>query len=96
MTTIQKELFRKAILRVLDANRTRFGLGTVHLAFRLADAGFLARDFGGEAQFHEAIEEAIEYLTQKGLIVEAKKEISPENRAWRITEAGIAFLDSGA
>jgi hypothetical protein len=38
-------------------------------------------------------EEAIHYLARKGLIEEVPKPISPENRVWRSTSAGIAFLD---
>lgn len=96
MNAEQKELFRKAILRILDANRTRFGLGVVNISFRLDAFNFTSRDFGGEAaQLREAITDEIDYLVGKGLVAETKKEISAENRAWRITEKGIALVDSG-
>jgi hypothetical protein len=97
MNPDQKELFRKAILSVLDTNRTRFGLGIVPIAFQMARLGFSARDFGGNhEQFHEAIKDELEYLTSHGFIEEAKKQMSAENRAWRITAQGIAIVDSGA
>lgn len=88
-----KELLRLAILRVLDANRTRFGLGVVAIAHLLSEFSFTANNFGGHEQFHVAVGEAVEYLADKGLIEEALKVISKENRAWRISRDGIAFVD---
>jgi hypothetical protein len=90
MNADQKELFRIALLRVLDANRTRFGLALPALCL-------MVRQFGFAAQPNDprALDE-IDYLTRKGLLEEAAKPISAENRAWRITGAGIAFLDEQA
>lgn len=94
MNAEQKELFRKAILRVLDANRTRYGLGIVAIAHALTIYSFTIANFSGDAKaFHDAIADAIQYLTDKGFVEEAMKGISKENRAWRITDAGIAFID---
>jgi hypothetical protein len=86
MNSQQKELFRMACLRVFAANDTRFGLGieaVCHLASRF---GFASPDM-------RETEEATHYLARKNLIEEVPKPISPENRVWRITGAGIAFLD---
>ena len=94
MTPERKENFRLAILRVMDANRTRFGLGIVALGHALRNWGFNAGDFGGEMKaMYEAIADELQYLGDKGLIEEALKVISKDNRAWRITEKGIGFID---
>jgi len=86
MNTQQKELFRVALLRVFDANRTRFGFG-------IEAARHLAGLFGFVFPDREDTAAAIDYLARKQLLEEVAKRISPENRAWRITGAGIAFLD---
>jgi hypothetical protein len=86
MTSDQKELFRVAVLRVFAANKTRFGLG-------LPAVAHLATLFGFTDVAPEETAEAVEYLEHKQLLAEVPKTISPENRAWRITPAGVAFLD---
>jgi len=86
MKAEQKEIFRLAVLRVFDANRTRFGLG-------IEGARHLAGLFGFVFPDRDETGEAIDYLARKQLIEEVTKRISPENRAWRITSEGIAFLD---
>lgn len=85
MTNEQRELFRQAILRVLDSNNTRFGLGVSAVQHSTVLFGFpspKASDVSAELQ----------YLADKNLIVECLKGISPENRAWRITAAGRDYL----
>jgi hypothetical protein len=86
MSSQQQELFRLALLRVFDANRTRFGLGIEAVRHLAGLFGFVFPD-------REATAEAIDYLAGKQFLEEVAKRISPENRAWRITAAGIAFLD---
>lgn len=94
MNPEQKELFRLALLRVLDANRTRYGLGVVAIAHALRIFSFTAGDFGGDARaFHDAIADELQYLGDKGMIEEALKAISKDNRAFRITEKGIGYVD---
>ena len=96
MTPQEKELFRKSLLRVLDANRTRFGLGVVPIASRLELFGFTLGNLGGAEAAHDLILTELDYLVSKQLVEEPPKLMSKENRVWRITTAGIAFLDSGA
>ena len=86
MNAEQKELFRKAILQVLDLNRTRFGLPPTAIRLHLGQFGFPGASV-------EQIREEVDYLVGKNLVEEVLKTISRENRAWRITDAGIAFLD---
>ena len=93
MNAEQKELFRLVLLRVLDTNRTRFGLGVVALGHHLAPFAFNPGNCGGQETFHAAIADALDYFTTKQMVEEAGKQISAENRAWRITATGIAFLD---
>lgn len=96
MNAEEKELFRKSLLRVMDANRTRFGLGVVALASRLELFGFTLGNLGGAEAAHGLILDELDYLVSKQLAEEVLKTVSKENRAWRITREGIAFLDSGA
>jgi hypothetical protein len=86
MNAMQKEVFRRAVLSVLDANRTRFGLGVNAIALTLSAYGF-AKTADDE------VADALDYIAAKNLCEEVTKTISKENRAWRITSAGIAFLD---
>lgn len=87
MTPEQKELFRMAILRVLDANNTRFGLTVPAVSHMMAMFGF------PNPKADEVADE-IEYLSRRELIQEVLKIVSKENRAWRITTAGSGYLDS--
>ncbi len=80
MTTLQRELFRLALLRVLDANQTRFGLGAAALASLVCEFGFTP----GAAE----TEIELRYLHDKGLVTPLSKVLSPENRVWRITASG--------
>jgi hypothetical protein len=82
----QEELFDLAILRVLDANRTRYGLGLPALAHLIPQFGFPHPDVN-------VIADRIEYLTNKNRVEEVLKEVNKANRAWRITEAGINHVD---
>jgi hypothetical protein len=94
MNPEQNELFRLAMLRVMDANRTRYGLGIVALGHSLRSFGFDPRQFLGDVQgFHDAIADALQYFCDKGLAEEVGKPISAENRAWRLTPKGIALVD---
>ena len=85
MTSEQKEIFRLAILRVLDANRTRFGLSVPAITTHLAQFGFTPT--------REVVCDEFDYLITKNLVEEALKIVSKENRAWRLTDAGLRFLD---
>lgn len=94
MNAEQKELFRLAILRVLDANRTRFGLGASAIALHLVRFGFVTANFGSEEKFRAMLADEVQYLCDKDLAEEVlEKVVSRENRCWRITTAGIAFVD---
>lgn len=86
MNAEQTELFDKALLKVLDANRTRYGLTA-------AAMGHLAQSFGFRGVETGTVLDRIEYLTGKKLVEEVSKLIGRANRAWRITEAGMAFID---
>ena len=93
MNPEQTELLDLALLRVMDANRTRYGLGLVALAHHLRPFGFHAANGGGPQAFLERVADRLEYLTNKGMVEEATKTLSRENRAWRITPTGIRYLD---
>jgi hypothetical protein len=86
MNTDQRELFRLAVLRVFGSNRTRFGLSVEAIRHLAGLFGFV---FPGR----EETADAIDYLARKQLLEEIPKQISPENRVWRITGPGLAFLD---
>ncbi len=87
MNAEQKELFREAVLRVLDMNRTRFGLPATAIRLHVGQFGFPGASV-------EQIQEEADYLVGKGLAREVLKIISREITNWQITQEGIAFLDS--
>lgn len=89
MTPESKELFRKAILQVLSANPSRHGLPGPAIAHHLAMFGF-------PSPKTDEVLDALDYLERRDppLIEQAMKIISKENKAWRITTEGEAFLDS--
>jgi len=89
MTTEQTELFRKAVLEVLSANPSRRGLPASAIAHHMGIYGF------PDCRMDDLLD-ALDYLERRDppLVDQALKIISKENKAWRITEAGEAFLDS--
>lgn len=89
MNSQPRELLRLAVLRVFAANKTRFGLGLDAVCHLVAVFGFASLPPAEAAA-------AIDYLERKNLLAELEKTISPENPVWRITPAGIAFLDERA
>lgn len=89
MTPQQTDLFDLAILRVLDANRTRYGL-------TVAATGHLMAEYGFKSPNPETVLDRIDYLTGKGLVEEVTKLIGKANRAWRLTEAGLQYVDEHA
>lgn len=85
MKPAQRELYRAALLRVLEANETQYGLSAPVLAVHVAVFGF--RGLGAEFAAAE-----LRYLQDKGLVKMLSKAISPENQTWRITAAGRDWL----
>jgi hypothetical protein len=77
----QRELLRLALLRVLEANATAYGLGLEALCHLAAPFGFVEPDAAAVAM-------EIQYLEDKGFVLPVNKVVSPENRAWRISAAG--------
>jgi len=93
MNAQQQELFDLAILRLLDANRSRYGLGVTAICHLLPQFGFTSSHFKSEDQFASTVADRIEYLTNKRLVEEVLKNVNKANRAWRITEDGINHVD---
>jgi hypothetical protein len=85
MNPEQRELFRNAILCVLEANPSRFGLTVRALTHLVAVYGFMSPQAA-------EIENEVVYLADKGLVTDVAKEISPENKAWRVTASGRDYL----
>jgi hypothetical protein len=85
MSHNQLELFAAAVLKVLDANNTQFGLTTP--AIRL-----MVRQFGFNPSEAETIN-ALEYLAGKGFVGQTPKVLVRVNRAWKITDEGRQYLD---
>jgi hypothetical protein len=81
----QLELFSGAVLKVLDANNTRFGLTAAALRLLVRQFGFSPTE--------EEIKDALEYLAGKGLVAEMAKALGKINRAWKITDEGRVYLD---
>ena len=94
MNAQEKELLRMAVLRVLDANRTRWGLNIASMALHLRIYGFTVANFAGEEKaFHDAIADSLQYLCDKGVTEEVLKGADAGNRAWRITDKGVSHVD---
>lgn len=85
MSLAQRELLQLAVLRVLDANHTRFGLGVDAVTLHASALGFakLTRD---------STEIELEYLEGKGLVEPVQKTLEPGNRCWKRTAAGRDYL----
>jgi hypothetical protein len=79
------ELFDQAILQVLQANNTRFGLTAQAI-------GTFCRAYGFAPEAKETLDR-LEYLAGKNLASEAPKIINKSVRAWKITDAGRQYLD---
>ena len=85
MNTEKRESFRIALLRVMEANNTHYGLG-------LAALGHLAGSFGFAGVKGADVDKEMVYLEDKRYAIQVAKTISPENRAWRITAEGRDYL----
>lgn len=79
------ELFAAAVLKVLEANNTQFGLTTP--AIRL-----MVRQFAFNPSEAETMN-ALEYLAGKRFVEESPKALVKINRAWKITSDGRQYLD---
>jgi hypothetical protein len=85
MTPNLRELYRCSLLRVLEANDTRWGLSLVGIEVNVGAFGFRGRGL-------DCTEQELRYLGGKGLAEPVNKLISPENQTWRITAAGRDWL----
>jgi hypothetical protein len=85
-----KEILHASLLKIMDANRTRFGLQAVTLVLQLRGLAIIASK--------DEVIQALDYLGSRTppLIEETRPEIDRENRAWKITEAGIRYADEHA
>lgn len=84
MTPEQRENLRRALLIVLDANGSKFGLGVKPLKV-------LVIQYGCEPAEAEVASE-MQYLEDKVFVTPVNKAISPENRCWRINARGRDWL----
>lgn len=82
MTPPQRKLFRLGILQVLDANRTRFGIGAPAIVPFLRPLGF-------DVDVAE-VEKQLDYLRSAGCVEEtgSADDISPELQNWKLTKRG--------
>jgi hypothetical protein len=83
--TDRTELFDNALLKVLDANNTPWGLQAPALCM-------FTRELGFAPSAAEAISR-LEYLIVKGMAQEVPKVLGKANRSWKITDAGRRHLD---
>jgi hypothetical protein len=87
MSPEQRELFRIALLRVLEINGSSFGLGVTALATLVSTYGFSVKP--------EVVTREVEYLSDPAIEFVAavnKANFSTENRAWKISAKGRNFL----
>ncbi len=83
--TNKTELFDNALLKVLEANNTPWGLQAPALCM-------FAREFGF-APTEPETESRLEYLAARGMAQDVPKELNKANRVWKITDAGRRYLD---
>jgi hypothetical protein len=86
MEAEQKEIFRNALLQILDGNRARYGLGVPAMQANLVRFGFPGAS-------DSDVLDHVDYWVGKKLVEEVPRTANPENRTWRITSAGIAYVD---
>ena len=84
MTLFEKEQLRRVLLLILEA--ARHGLTLREIANLAELRAFKNTD----AEFSENLE----WLCREGYAEEMRVGISKLTRAWRITDAGVEFLDS--
>jgi hypothetical protein len=82
-----KEILHGALLKIMDANRTRFGLQAATLMLQLRGEAIIAGK--------DEVIQALDYLGSRTppLVQETRPEIDRENRAWIITGGGIRYVD---
>lgn len=86
MTAAEREQLRLTLLWSLEAGaKLRFGIPTGRLAMQARAEGF-------SAVTSDEVTAELQYLVDKGLVVQVQKEVSPEMTAWRITAAGRDHL----
>jgi hypothetical protein len=82
----RREVLQKAILRVLDANHTRFGLDLDAVTLWVSNEGFPRLK-------SDEVERELEYLAEKRICAgNGPKALEPANRVWKLTAAGRDFL----
>ena len=82
-----QENFQVALLRVLEANTSRFGLGVPALSLLVNQYGFTPKA--------EEVVSAMDYLedAENGLVRSVEKgQMHPANRAWKVTAKGTNWL----
>ena len=85
MTSTQRELFRLALLRVMESNPTQRGLGLQALQLSIGAFGFSMPGL-------DQLKAELAYLEDKRFVIIVGHAISPENKTWRITADGRADL----
>lgn len=81
----RREALQEAILVVLDANHTQFGLNLHGITMWTSRQGFSNLTAA-------EVEPELEYLKERGLIAEVGKTLEPANRYWKRTGLGRDYL----
>ena len=84
MNLKEKDQLRRVLLLILENPRYAQSIGEIR---NLAEL----RDFKNS---EPEIVEQLEWLTAKGFVEETRTGISGLKRAWKITDAGVEYLDS--
>ena len=87
MDTRLREELRKAILRVMEEKTGRYGIPLDAVTLHVRVEGF-------PDIVRTEVDRELLYLEQQGFIEQALRQISPENRHWRIHAKGRDFLAS--
>lgn len=82
LTPIQKQILRENLLLQLEKRRNGLPFETLALGAK----------FGGFKEPLE-VERALDWLIEKGYAIETRAEYSDIIRIWKISDAGLEFLD---
>lgn len=83
LTPIQKQILRENLLLQLEKRRNGLPFETLALGAK----------FGGFNIPESDAVEALNWLVHKGFAEETRADFSDVVRIWKITDAGVAFLD---
>ena len=85
MNSAEKANLRLAVLKVLDANQSKFGLNLDAITLRLTPFGF-------DRITQPEVEAVMQHLESEKMIARLPNALTPGVHLWRITDDGRSYL----